>query len=838
MPVDPTSSERVESQLRKLRSERTVGLIAVSSVDYLRRYFDLLDSGAVVVPLRSDGDHYRIEACKVERVVKPAEDWGWFERRVELPDTESLAQVSFTSGTEGEPKGVRLTHRNLSSTAVRIQQAMGLTDQVREYIGVPVYHSFGLGRARAVNAAGGRVYIPEHGFDLREIVNMLAAGDINAVSAVPSLWRLVLRNRQMFAPHAAALLWIEIGSQPMSAEDKRALRELFSSARIVQHYGLTEASRSSFLDVSAATDAELESVGRPNGDVEISIEGSGRIRIRGSHVAREQIVGGRIIASTDPQGWLTTSDLGEWRNGLLYFLGRADDVINLGGIKVSPDLVEDAMASELSHRDEYCVVRVPDELRGDGVLVALLMQSKISDQHISAVCESALRSLGVQGTSSLYVQRFATLPRTDSGKPRRREIASLFKSPKGDPGGAVRFRARSPISRLLSRYDRSDVRALFERSFPGRTFNDDATFVSLGGDSLSFVELSVKLESAIGRLPPGWQNLSIRELMTTPREVAWLHDVDTTVFFRCIGMIAILMGHFDVADVGGATYLLLAVAGFNFARFQLPSVIQSGSVRPILATAMRIAIPTFLALSVLELKSDDLEVMALLLLDNWTDATSERFGFWFLELMVQVLLLVSVLLAIPPARRLARERPFFFAFGGLLVTTFSAVVVPMFWSTEHLFNRVPHMMLWLFMLGWVLRVATHAWQRFLSALMVLLLPPLIWEHVINRYWMQHGMFWVWGGLLMLTIWPSIQIVKPFHRIVALIASASMFIYIIHYTVRGLWQRFGTFESPMFEVVLGIAGGIVCWWLWELATRLMAALFTDGGHNAGRSGQAV
>ncbi len=828
----------MESQLRKLRSERTVGLVAVNSVDYLRRYFDLLDGGAVVVPLRSDGDHYRIEACKVGQIVRPAADWGWFERRVELPDTDALAQVSFTSGTEGEPKGVRLTHRNLSSTAVRIQQVMGLTDQVREYVGVPVYHSFGLGRARAVNAAGGRVYIPEHGFDLREIANMLAAGDINAVSAVPSLWRLVLRNRQMFAPHSSSLRWIEIGSQPMSGADKQALKALFPAARIVQHYGLTEASRSSFLVVSDATDAELESVGRPNGDVEISIDSTGRIRIRGSHVAREQIVGGRIVPGTGDDGWLVTSDLGEWRSGLLYFLGRADDVINLGGIKVSPDLVEDAMATELSHRDEYCVVRVPDELRGDGVLVALLMASKISDQHVTAVCESALRSLGVQGTSSLYVQRFATLPRTDSGKPRRREIATLFKSPRGEPGGPVRFRARSPISRLLVRHDRSDVRALFERAFPGRTFDDDATFVSLGGDSLSFVELSVKLESAIGHLPAGWQNLSVRELMTTPRKSAWLHDVDTTVFFRCIGMIAILMGHFDVADVGGATYLLLAVAGFNFARFQLPSVIQTGSVRPILATAMRIAIPTFLALAVLELKSEDLEVMALFLLDNWTDASSEKFGFWFLELMVQVLLLVSLLLAIRPSRRLAGERPFFFAFAGLIVSTFVAVLAPIVWSTEHLFNRVPHMLLWLFMLGWVMRVATHTWQRFLVAIMVLLLPPLIWEHVMNRFWMQHGMFWVWGGLVMLTIWPSIQIVKPLNRIIALIASASMFIYIIHYTVRGLWQRYGTFESPMFEVVIGIVGGIVCWWLWELATRLMAALFTDGGHSSGRNSQPL
>lgn len=827
----------MKSQLERLRSERAVGLVAVNSVEYLRRYFDLLDVGAVVVPLRSDNDHYRIEACKVDEIVKPAADWGWFERRVELPDTEALAQISFTSGTEGEPKGVRLTHRNLSSTARRIQQVMKLTGEVREYVGVPVYHSFGLGRVRAVNATGGRVYIPENGFDLREVAKLLATGDINAVSAVPSLWRLVLRNRQMFSPHASALRWIEIGSQPMSGEEKRALRTLFPSARIVQHYGLTEASRSSFLVVSDAEDTALESVGQPNGDVEIAIDAGGRIRIRGSHVAREQIVGGRIVPSTDEDGWLTTSDLGEWRKGLLFFLGRADDVINLGGIKVSPDLVEDAMAAQLSHRDEYCVVRVPDDLRGDGVLVALTTESKISDQHAMAVCESALRSLGVKGISSLHVQRFATLPRTDSGKPRRREIAALFNSPRGESGGPARSRALSPISRLLSRHQRSDVRALFERAFPGLTFDDDATFVSLGGDSLSFVDLSAKLEAAIGRLPVGWHTLSIRELIGTPRQSSWLHDVDTTVVIRCVGMIAIVMGHFDVADIGGATFLLLAIAGFNFARFQLPNVIQTASVRPILATAMRIAIPTFLALVVLELKANELEVMALLLMDNWTDASSERFGYWFLELMVQLLLLVSVLLAIPASRRLAGKRPFFFAFGGLIVSTVAAILAPLLWNTEHLYNRVPHMLLWLFMLGWLMRVATHNWQRLLVAVLVLLLPPLLWAHVMDRFWMQHGMLWIWGGLLVLAIWPSIQIVKPLNRIVTLIASASMFIYIIHYTVRGLWQRHGSFDSPIFEVMIGIAGGVVCWWLWELGTRLMSGLIAGGKRSVGGPGQS-
>ncbi|MEZ5702048.1 MAG: AMP-binding protein [Burkholderiaceae bacterium] len=64
----------------------------------------------------------------------------------------SPAQVSFTSGTEGKPKGIVLSYANLADAADRIIAEMELTAEVREYIGVPVTHSFGMARARVISA--------------------------------------------------------------------------------------------------------------------------------------------------------------------------------------------------------------------------------------------------------------------------------------------------------------------------------------------------------------------------------------------------------------------------------------------------------------------------------------------------------------------------------------------------------------------------------------------------------------------------------------------------------------------------------------------------------------
>src|SRR6185503_10212654 len=176
---------------------------------------------------------------------------------------------------------------------------MGVDDAIREYVGIPVYHSFGFGRCRAVAAAGGRAFIPDKGFNPTEIAAMLERGEINALSAVPSLLRLLLASRAIFGDFRARLRWVEIGSQAITRGELEGLRALFPQAKIVEHYGLTEASRSTFLEVDAAEPERLASVGRPVGRVEVRIAGDGRILVRGPHVTRRIHVGGRVVDPRD-----------------------------------------------------------------------------------------------------------------------------------------------------------------------------------------------------------------------------------------------------------------------------------------------------------------------------------------------------------------------------------------------------------------------------------------------------------------------------------------------------------------------------------------------------------
>ncbi len=287
-----------------------VAFEGANSRQYLAAVFDAYRAGQVVLALPAGAGSRTVPGTKIlDRRSFPA-DPGWFDARLELIDEDRPAQISLSSGTTGRPKALLLSHRALSDVVRRINAALGVTGEIREYIGVPVTFSFGFGRARAVAAAGGQSYLPPNGFDPTEIRRMLDENRINAISAVPTLWRVLLNAPDIIGEAGRKVRWIEIGSQYMAGSEKEAMKALFPEARIVQHYGLTEASRSTLLDVSGSTGATLESVGQPGETGEVAISEEGLIRLRGPHLAMGLVSGAGLKPITDADGWLTTADRG------------------------------------------------------------------------------------------------------------------------------------------------------------------------------------------------------------------------------------------------------------------------------------------------------------------------------------------------------------------------------------------------------------------------------------------------------------------------------------------------------------------------------------------------
>ncbi len=112
---------------------------------------------------------------------------------------------------EGAPKAILLSGSALADVEDRLIGAMGVPYEIREYTGVPVTYSFGLAQALAVARVGSALYLPKV-FDPLEIRDMLAADGVNAISAVSSLWHVVLPNSGFPGDLGAKVRWIEIGT--------------------------------------------------------------------------------------------------------------------------------------------------------------------------------------------------------------------------------------------------------------------------------------------------------------------------------------------------------------------------------------------------------------------------------------------------------------------------------------------------------------------------------------------------------------------------------------------------------------------------------------------------
>ena len=455
---------------------------------YLKAVFEAYRAGQVVLALPADAAKRTVPGTKILGREAFADDPGWFAETLDLSASDTPAQISFSSGTTGRAKALLLSHRALGDVVTRINAAMGIDETIREYIGVPVTFSFGFGRARAVAAAGGQSYLPPNGFDPAEIGRMLAAGEINAISAVPTLWRILLANPQAVEGHADKVRWIEIGSQYMSGLEKQALKDLFPQARIVQHYGLTEASRATLLDISATDGAALESVGAATGDCEVAISDEGLIRLRGPHIAEGLVTGAGVKPIVDPDGWLTTADQGRIEGGVLYYEGRADELINSGGLKIDPTLFEQKLGSALGAPQAVAVGRVADDLRGHKVLVAVEQGSGLKADAVRKAATEIAEGLGLTGSGSLVLRMIETIPRTATGKVQRAKLAD-------EPEKVVETMTADMTEAAPGASRAAELQALWAEVLNVPSVSLHESFYDLGGDSLSALTVIMRMEA-------------------------------------------------------------------------------------------------------------------------------------------------------------------------------------------------------------------------------------------------------------------------------------------------------------------------------------------------------
>lgn len=795
---------------------QATALVRRNSIDFVEQVFALFAARRPLVLVSGDKQVDHLPGIEIDRCIDPGSQTGWFSAHHPVILDDRPAQVSYTSGTEGLPKGILLTYRNLGYTTERIVEQMQMTSEVREYVGVPATFSFGMARYRAVSAVRGKAYLPPRGFDPLELARMLAAGEVNSLSAVPTLLRILLADPALIGAAGKKLRWMEIGSQHMTVDEKLRIRAMFPNARIVQHYGLTEASRSTFLQISEASEEALASVGRAVGQGEIALSADGRIRIRGPQVAKARIDADGLHDLTDAEGWLQTNDLGHLEDGLLYFDGRADDLINCGGQKVVPDQLEDRIRARLGADFQIAVAKVPDAQRGEGVLVAITGATN-QTARVRDIAAAALQEMGISAGSALHVMQVDSLPVTGTGKVQRKVLAEQF---------AARLPA-PPTSPLPRQTDAKDVLSLFQQEFPGQVVQPDDTFEALGGDSLHYIQFSLAFESRFGQLPDEWEKLTVAELqrLTGDKEPSTWRRLETVTLTRAFFMICIVALHtnaFVYSKNWGAAYFLVTLAGYSVARFQVPEIIRSGSVRTLWGTIRYVAIPTILMDVLLELATRKFELPSLLLVSNYQDPdTIKGYTFYFIEFYVQLLVIAAVLFSFRRVRDAFQAQPMLSALALFAFAVVCDRTIESIWSGDYNFHRTPWHYGWCFALGMVIAAAKDLRAQLFAMALAIVTVLAVWQFTSAAYYYA-------GGCAMILFLRSIPVPALVKVLIAEVAGASMFVYLSHYQVISLVDKAFGDHQPWLALILSIIVGVGCAHFYSWLERVVVHMLQHNG----------
>ena len=788
------SEKSVQVKVMTSGKLRATAVVRKNSIAFVEQMFALYAARRPLVLVSGADQASELPGIDIDRCINPGDQTGWLSAQHPVILDDLPAQVTYTSGTEGLPKGILLSYRNLGYTTERIIDVMQMTAEVREYVGVPATFSFGMARFRAVSAVGGQAYMPPRGFDPMELARMLASGEVNALSAVPTLLRILLADPAIIGAAGKALKWMEIGSQAMTADEKRRVRTMFPNARIVQHYGLTEASRSTFLTISDASDAMLGSVGHTVGQGEVQLSADGRIRIRGPQVARSRIDALGLHDLTDADGWLQTNDLGHLQDGYLFFDGRADDLINCGGQKVVPDQLEDRIRARLKPGLQIAVAKVPDAQRGDGILVALAGAAGDTTK-VKQAATSVLAEMGISAGSALHVMAIDALPVTGTGKVQRRVLADQF---------ALRKVTAPPTA---AKGEITDVRSLFQHDFAGQDVGSDDTFETLGGDSLHYIQFSLAYEARFGQLPDEWEKLTVAQLQNHAdgSGTSLWRRLETVTIARAFFMICIVALHteaFVYSSNWGAAYFLVMLAGYSVARFQLPEIIRSGSTRTLWGTIRYVAIPTILMYVLMELLTRHLEISSFFLVDNYMDPKNiQGYTFYFVEFYIQILVIAALIFSFAPVRRAFAARPmisaviFFFASAAL------DYGVELIWTGDYNYDRTPWHYGWCFALGMVIAAAKDLPSRLFALALGVVSVFAVWH-------LTSAAFYIAGGIAIVLFVRSLTVPAPAKVLIAEVAGASMFIYLTHYQMISLVDKLYGQHMPWLALALSVITGII------------------------------
>lgn len=317
---------------------------ATQDTDFLIHYFAVHLAGGVAVPLENnlpDMRYREIESLLTE---------------VDIP--VGTADILFTTGTTGQSKGVMLSHEAIWANAENLVEAQRFTPDLTFLIAGPLNHIGSLSKVWPVVLMGGTLHILDGLKDLNVFFAAMDSPGRYATFLVPAGLRMLMAlGGEQLTAYAGRIDFIETGAAPISQADMERLCSLLPHSRLYNTYASTETGivcTHNFNDGLCLAGC----LGLPMRHSRLFITPEGTVACMGKTLMTGYVGYPELTASVLRNGILYTHDNG-WLDteGRLHLQGRTDDLINVGGFKVSPVEVEEAALSLPEVRDCVCVGR-------------------------------------------------------------------------------------------------------------------------------------------------------------------------------------------------------------------------------------------------------------------------------------------------------------------------------------------------------------------------------------------------------------------------------------------------------------------------------------------------
>lgn len=436
-----------------IRKGDHVMLRCTQNIDYLTVFSALQYMQALVIPVEkstsaervleigervdsecliSDKEANGISSIKIKDIIARAKDAD--EADLELPGENDRSMLLFTTGTTGSSKGVVMLHRGEVGIAGNVIEGTSMKKGNVEIIPMPLNHSFGIRRYQSDMVNGGTVCLMDGMVFIGTLWKLVEKYGATSMAISPaSLGMIFHLSDERIADYADQLDYIQIGSAPLAEADKEKLLRLLPDTRLYNFYGSSEAGCACILEFSGNGN-KTGCIGRPtvNSIVRFT-DDAGNVVENGSPEAPALLSwGGSIVMEgyyNDPDltaetlvgGYVRTKDLAYLdEDGDCILVGRADDVINYGGSKISPAEIEN-LALGYEYIDDVAFTSISDPITGELPVILVIQKDGYDEAEFERFLTDRLESYKLP-RKYIYVDN---IPKTFKGSVLRKEVRKL-----------------------------------------------------------------------------------------------------------------------------------------------------------------------------------------------------------------------------------------------------------------------------------------------------------------------------------------------------------------------------------------------------------------------------